>query len=298
MARSISPGGFAVLQSLEGYRAHPLRLGDSRFLVGHGHVRSGPPAEPISEAEAAELLRLDLAPIESAVHENVLVPLEQSQFDALVLFAFSIGSDAFLQSEALQCVNAGDLMGCAEALRAWRFGTVQGKTQPLLALARRRALEAAMLLNVGPPAVAPSAQVRPCPGPEAPSNRAPTAAPVYDELAERLRRILAAEPATARALEPPPPEPTEEEDEPLPPSSLPAPAAHVGPGMVEELADDRVALSALLLAGVVIVLIGFGLRAGIGGAWGDAAAALLGAPGGLLTLSAAYFLILPLMRRR
>jgi len=299
MARSISPAGFALVQSFEGFRAEPLRLGDGRYLIGHGHVRSGPPEAPISESEAARLLRLDLGAAEAVVGDRALVHLETSQFDALVSFAFSIGPDVFAESEALRRLNAGDWVGCAEAMRAWRFAAGESEPQALQALARRRAVEIALLLDSGPRAGAPSALVRPQIGAAAQTAQpiADRLAPELDELTERLRRILAAEPSTARALEPPPP-PLEEEEEPLPPSNLPSAAPQREATMLRDLAEDRVALSALALAGVVLILIGFGLRAGLGGAWGNGVAALLAAPGGALSLGAAYLLLAPLMRTR
>lgn len=295
MARSISPTGFAMLQSFEGFRAEPLKLGDGRYLVGYGHVQDAPPPSPLSERDAEALLREDLRASEAAVADAVLVPLEQSQFDALTSFAFSVGPTAFLSSEALALLNAGDLAGCAEAMRAWRFGSAQGKPQALLALTRRRALECALLLDAGPRAAAPSMLIRPqlALGPTDPV--AGLSQPDGEQLVERLRRILAAEPATARTLQPPPPELEEEDEGPPPPSSLASPAAPQH-SMIAELAEDRVALSALALAGVVVVLIGFGLRAGLGGPWGDGVAAMLAAPGGALTLGALYLLLLPLVR--
>jgi lysozyme len=294
MPTHISAAGLALLQSFEGFQEEALRLEEGRWLIGHGHVRSSPPAEPISAEEALALLREDLAPVEAAVARGVFRHLEPGQFDALVSFAFSIGVEAFQNSAALRRLNAGDLAGCAQDIFAWRF---QHEEPPYAveALARRRAVEMALLLDAGPRPQAPSALTQP--------RRAAQAQPAadLDEIEARLRRILAAEPATARTLAPPPAPPQGEgEDEAeeagftWTAAAAPAPPAV---NLLQTLAQDRLALASLCGAGLVLLLIATGLRAGAPGAWGDAAAVLLGAPGALLALGALYLLLIPLMRR-
>jgi len=285
MPNSISGDGLKLIQSFEGFRADALRLGEGRWLIGHGHVRSSPPAEPITPHEALSLLREDLAPVETAVGALVFRHLEPGQFDALVSFAFSIGVERFEASEVVRLLNAGDLAAAAAAMFDWRFldePPVQAE-----ALTRRRAIEIAALLDVGPRPQAPSALAA------ARLAASVSPAPGLDEIEARLRRILAAEPATARTLSPPPPLEAEEETE-FTWTAAPAP----GPSnLVQTLAQDRLALASLSLAGVLLLVIALGLRAGAPGGWGDAVAVLLGAPGALLALGGLYLLLAPFMRR-
>jgi len=85
--------------------------------IGYGHlIRSGKCLKEdyekykdgITEAEAEELLRQDLAKSEEVVQRNVTLPLDQYQFDAMVDFAFRIGSGRFPNSDAVTSLNAGD----------------------------------------------------------------------------------------------------------------------------------------------------------------------------------------------
>ena len=92
-------------------------------------------------------------------------PLHQGAFDALVSFAFNIGKDAFLSSDVLSLLNAGDKIAAAEAMGSWRKARVKSKTIIVDALVRRRAAEVAMFLaDPSGPAPAPSALVKPIQG--------------------------------------------------------------------------------------------------------------------------------------
>lgn len=156
---AVSEAGLALIQDYEGFCAQPTQLPDGAWLVGYGHVaaRAG---EPVDEAEAINLLRHDLAPFEGLVSATVVTPLTQSQFDALVSFAFSIGARAFEQSQVLRRVNAGEFVAGACAMDAWRKSDAAGETEVFEALIVRRAAEKAMFLQDLPRRAAPSALMR------------------------------------------------------------------------------------------------------------------------------------------
>jgi peptidoglycan hydrolase-like protein with peptidoglycan-binding domain len=65
------------------------------------------------------LLKQDLIIAESAINENVKVPLSQNQFDALVSFIVNIGVNGFRKSRVLQLLNAKDYAGAAQAFMNW-----------------------------------------------------------------------------------------------------------------------------------------------------------------------------------
>lgn len=176
MSYSVSPRGLALIRKFEGFRAVPAPLPGGGWLVGYGHVRIGAAGARVTKTEAAELLALDAAPVERVVNRALTVAVVQSQFDALVSFAFSIGEAAFLASDVLREVNAGNSVAAARAMD----GDAVGEFAQALAL--RRAAEKAMFLKDAPGAAAPSALVR--------SRRGP----------ERLTAILRAEPATEALL--------------------------------------------------------------------------------------------------
>lgn len=135
------------MQRHEGFRAEPAQLPDGNWVVGFSHVRVGEPGAPLDHAEAAALLTMDVAPTERLVNARVTQTLTQTQFDALVSFAFSVGGEAFEQSQVLRRVNAGDFVAAACAMDAWRKSDVGGELEIVDALVGRRAAEKAHFLR-------------------------------------------------------------------------------------------------------------------------------------------------------
>jgi lysozyme len=136
-----------------------VQMPDGRWVVGYGHARDEAGGS-VGKGEAVHLLRLDLEPFEALVNETVTQTLTQSQFDALVSFAFSVGSEGFAQSQVLRRLNAGDFVAAACAMDAWRKSDVSGELEVVDALVRRRAAEKAMFLKDAACGPSPSALVR------------------------------------------------------------------------------------------------------------------------------------------
>ena len=160
MTHTTSTDGLKLIQQFEGFRSTPAQMPDGNWVVGHGHVRVEA-GEAVTEAEAAELLAQDVASTERLVNARVTKELTQSQFDALVSFAFSVGAEAFEQSQVLRRTNAGDFVAAAFAMEAWRKSDVGGELAVVDALVRRRAAEKALFLKDVPCDMTPSAFVRP-----------------------------------------------------------------------------------------------------------------------------------------
>lgn len=212
MTNAISAHGLALIQELEGFQAEPKQLPTGGWVVGYSHVRAEEPGEAVNENDARDLLAVDLAPFENLVNTLVTQPLTQTQFDALISFAFSVGAEAFGRSQVLRRVNAGDYVSAACAMDAWRKSEVSGELVIIDALVRRRTAEKALFLKELPQVAAPSVFVRPqldhaasilgapvayAPTPEVGSILPPVAKP---EPAERLVEILKSEPATEALL--------------------------------------------------------------------------------------------------
>jgi lysozyme len=212
MTRSISAEGLALIKGFEGFRAEPAQLPDGAWVVGYGHVRVGDAGAPLAEAEAAELLALDLGPVERSVAANTFQSLTQGQFDALCSFAFSVGVEAFEASAVLRRVNAGDFIAAACAMDAWRKSDVRGELEIIDALVRRRAAEKALFLSATPAEGAPSAFVRAkldfaasvlgAPDQHKPAPKAGSILPLppKSDPTEKLVEILKSEPATEALL--------------------------------------------------------------------------------------------------
>lgn len=60
-----------------------------------------------------------LAVLETQVNEAVAVPLTQSDFDALMVFVYHVGTGEFLASPLLRKCNEGDRSGAAEDFGCW-----------------------------------------------------------------------------------------------------------------------------------------------------------------------------------
>lgn len=106
----------------EGFVAKPVTFG-GRSTIGYGHAlteeerrsqtvrigkRSVDISNGISEADARELLRIEVAPYYAAIDRLVKVPLTPSQRDALASFTLSVGVGYLERSQLLKRLNAGD----------------------------------------------------------------------------------------------------------------------------------------------------------------------------------------------
>lgn len=119
---------------------------DDVWTIGYGHTRTARRGMVITEAQAEELLRQDLAWVEDVIDRFVKVPLTQNQHDALGSLIFNIGGGAFSKSTVLRRLNAGDYKGAADAFLMWdkQRDRTTGKMNTLRGLTRRRQEERAM----------------------------------------------------------------------------------------------------------------------------------------------------------
>merc|ERR1712080_668915 len=116
-----SQNGLKLIMAYEGFRSHSKQLPDGRWMVGYGHTRAARQGVRVSQHEAVAILReFDLPPVEKALNELLLVPVNQNEFDALVSFAFNIGVDQFEGSDVLAFLNAGNRLAAAAAMEVWR----------------------------------------------------------------------------------------------------------------------------------------------------------------------------------
>ena len=158
-----SAQGIELIQSFEGFRPRAARLPGGGWLIGYGHTATARAGLQITPRDATLILRHhDLPQFEQQIAEQVLSPLSQNEFDALVSFAFNIGSEAFANSDVVAALNAGDRALAANAMWAWRLANISGELRVVDALARRRAAEIAHFLEhpAGRAAI-PGALVRP-----------------------------------------------------------------------------------------------------------------------------------------
>ena len=106
----LSDEGRELIRRFEGLRLSPYHDDVGYLTIGYGHLLSREKWADLSqrrtlltEEEADDLLRQDVARFERAVARLIRVPLTQGQFDALVSFSFNLGAGA-LQASTLRRV--------------------------------------------------------------------------------------------------------------------------------------------------------------------------------------------------
>lgn len=151
-----------LIKSFEGFRAKAAALSSGEYTIGYGHKATAREGQQITREQAEELLRWDLRPVEDAVRQTCFAPLTQPQFDALVSFAFNIGTDNYRKSDVLKHLNQGEPIAAAIAICAWRRANFNGNIIIVDALVRRRAAEVSLFLEtVGPRPAAPTSVIEP-----------------------------------------------------------------------------------------------------------------------------------------
>jgi len=123
---------------------HVIRATDSFSSIPNGKVRellaskdkNHPVASlKIPKEEAFAILAKDVEVTEKALIKDIVVPLTQNQFDALVSFGFNCGTGVYRTSGACKSLNAGDYQAFTVKLLEWckiKVGGVARVNQGLL----------------------------------------------------------------------------------------------------------------------------------------------------------------------
>lgn len=133
-----SDDGIALIREFEGCKLTAYQDSVEVWTIGVGHT--GPDVfrgRTITEKEADELLRKDLAAAERCVNMSVFVPLTQGEFDSLVSFVFNLGCGNLRGSTLLRKLNDGDYDGAEAEFPKWD----KAGGRVLAGLTRRRKAE-------------------------------------------------------------------------------------------------------------------------------------------------------------
>ena len=120
---NITDEGLQLIKAHEGCRLKSYPdpgSGGDPWTIGYGHT--GPEVVPgltITQEQADEYLRSDVARFEQCVLRAVQIELTDGQFDALVSFAFNAGCKAMAGSTLVRKLNAGDAAGAADEFGKW-----------------------------------------------------------------------------------------------------------------------------------------------------------------------------------
>lgn len=85
--------GIRLITQFEGCRLTAYKCPAGVWTIGYGHTQGVQPGQTITQAQAEQMLAADLGKYESNVNKyDAKYKWSQSEFDALVSFAYNIGS--------------------------------------------------------------------------------------------------------------------------------------------------------------------------------------------------------------
>ena len=144
-----SSGCIALIKAFEGFVPHPYQCPAGIWTIGYGSTRyaDGKPVgqndKPITETQAAEIVKQTLVQYEDCVNRYVTAPLNQQQFDALVDFAYNAGAQNLRTSNLLRYLNTGNYSAASQQFGKW----VNGGGVRLSGLVKRREAERKLFLS-------------------------------------------------------------------------------------------------------------------------------------------------------
>ena len=137
--RRIGQAGLALIKQFEGCRLIAYQCSAGVWTIGYGHTAGVHKGMKITQTQADEYLKQDVAKFEKYVNNPSYVPftdkLNQNQFDALVSFAFNLG-----QGNVKKMCTGRTINQIPSAMQ--QYCKAAGKTLP--GLQRRRKAEAAL----------------------------------------------------------------------------------------------------------------------------------------------------------
>ena len=115
----ISLEGLALIKKFEGCRLEAYYCSGGVLTIGYGHTGGVKESDTITQEEAEKLLRADVFKFEEYVEDNVMVELDQSQFDALVAWTFNLGPGNLRESTMLKKLNDADYASVPSEMKRW-----------------------------------------------------------------------------------------------------------------------------------------------------------------------------------
>lgn len=147
-----SPNCYQLIKQFEGLRLEAYLCAASKVTIGWGHCKGVKLGDTINEAQAEKFLKEDVASFESQLLKALnadAIEIKQCEFDALICFAFNLGSTNLVNSTLWAKLKAGDIAGASKQFTSWIYAkrtiTINGKNysinEPLRGLCARRLSE-------------------------------------------------------------------------------------------------------------------------------------------------------------
>ncbi|WP_220710706.1 lysozyme [Enterobacter cancerogenus] len=140
-----SPEGLALIADLEGCRLSPYRCSAGVWTSGIGHTAGVVSTREITERDAAANLIADVMKVEKRLAACAPVEMPPRVYDALVSFAFNVGTGAACRSTLVSLINRKQWSQACGELPRWVY--VNGNKNA--GLENRRAREKAWCLKEG-----------------------------------------------------------------------------------------------------------------------------------------------------
>lgn len=116
-----SQDGLALLADLEGCRLRPYQCSAGVWTSGIGHTAGVTPARDITEREAATNLVADVLGTERRLAVCAPVEMPQHVYDAVVSFAFNVGTGAACRSTLVYFLNEKKWKQACDQLPRWIY---------------------------------------------------------------------------------------------------------------------------------------------------------------------------------
>lgn len=147
-----SPQCYQLIKQFEGLRLEAYLCAAGKVTIGWGHCKGVKLGDTINEAQAVTFLREDIANFESQLLKALnadAIEIKQCEFDALICFAFNLGSTNLVNSTLWHKLKAGDTAGASKQFTSWVYAKrtikINGKNytinEPLRGLCARRLSE-------------------------------------------------------------------------------------------------------------------------------------------------------------
>jgi len=138
----ISDEGLELIKHFEGCELEAYKCAAGVWTIGYGHTKDIQEGDKWSQDKADFMLWRELEEeYEQYIHDYVHVPLNQSQFDALVSWTYNLGPANLKASTMLKKLNNGEYEEVPAQMARWNKATVNGKRTVLEGLTRRRKAE-------------------------------------------------------------------------------------------------------------------------------------------------------------
>lgn len=119
---NISEQGIDILILREGQRRKAYLDTKGIPTIGVGHT--GPEVKlglVWTDDEIRQVFKQDLSIVEQCLDKNVLTPLTQHQYDALMSFVFNVGVNAFKRSTMLKYINLRNFAAASREFDRWHI---------------------------------------------------------------------------------------------------------------------------------------------------------------------------------